>query len=492
MTYRILFLALFLLTPWAETPVEALNLERFKSAVNTEVAAARRVAPALGVHIVALDDEETVYAYNADTQRIIASNTKLFTTSTALDRLGPGYFFETEILIRGELRGGVLDGDLAVVGGGDPNLSGRHWAGDSYGAFRRWAEELRAAGIRRVDGDLVLVDGFFDREFVHPDWPKDQLTRWYEAPVAALSFNDNCVLLQVLPTGGEGRKAQVGTVPDLPIFRIASSAVTTRQSRSQWMKLSRRSGEEANVLTASGKIHHRTEKIDKWVTVADPVGYFGAALHAALEEEGIEVIGTERPSRALHGASGRRSDAPWRLVHVHRSDLLSTLEIINKRSQNFYTESLLKTLGASFCTEGSWDAGTRVVREFLAQVGLDSSEYNLADGSGMSRNNRFTPRQLTTLLGYVFRQPYGRELLASLPYSGERDLRWEDRLADPPYAGNVMAKTGTLNGVSTLSGYAKGRSGRLYAFSILCNSTRTNWQAQDAQDKIIRALIDHG
>jgi D-alanyl-D-alanine carboxypeptidase len=110
----------------------------------------------------------------------------------------------------------------------------------------------------------------------------------------------------------------------------------------------------------------------------------------------------------------------------------------------------------------------------------------------MSRRNRFTAAQLVLLLRHMYYHRWGRAYLQSLPYSGEEGLSWERRLERPPYRNNVYAKTGTLSGVSTLSGYAKGRSGTLYAFSILGNRTRSTWQARDAQDRILRALIDHG
>jgi len=475
-------------TPEGRTPEQRRAVNR---AVNAEVAAARRVAPALGVHVVEVGSGEEVYSFHADEPRIVASNTKLMTTAAALDRLGPGFFFETEVVARGAVEGGVLEGEVAVVGGGDPNLSGRHYFGDPYGPFREWAAALRARGVRQVAGDLVLVDGLFDDQLVHPDWPRDQLTRWYEAPVAALSYNDNCVLVKVSPAGGSpngavGRPAVVETVPPIELFEVESTASTTGNPGRQWLRIDREeAGGSEHVLTVAGRIYRGTEIFDKWVAVADPVGYFGAALEDALAEEGIEVEGAVRRVDALPGVG-------WWPVTTHRTDLLTTLEVINERSQNFYAESVLKLLGARLCGEGSWGAGLRVVAEFLAEAGIEPESYRMADGSGMSRNNRFTPRQLTRLLRHMFTHRWGPEWIRTLPYSGQRDLRWEKRLADPPYRGNVIAKTGSLNGVSTLSGYAKGRSGTLYAFSLLMNRTTANYRAKKAQDEILRALVDHG
>ncbi len=463
----------------------------FSGAVNSAVAAARHVGPAIGVHVLDLESGETVYSFYPDTQRIIASNTKLVTSAAALDRLGPGFFFETAVVVRGEIGGGTLRGELAVVGGGDPNFSGRHYQGDSFAPFRPWAAALKRLGVARVEGDLVLVDGLFDAEVVHPDWPRDQLTRWYEAPVAALSFNDNCVLVKVSPNGRPGGPARIETLPPVPLFEVESSARTTSRSRDAGLAIDRR--EASNVLTVRGRIYQRTESVDKWVAVADPVEYFGAAVRSALAGEGIEIAGEVRRSPALDRQPGHR----WYRLATHRSDLLTTLEVMNKRSQNFYAESLLKLLGARFCGRGrprpgSWSSGVEAAAEFLAEVGLEPGSYRLADGSGMSRNNQLTPWQLTRLLSHMYFHRWGSEFLNTLPYSGEHDLRWAERLAEVPYRGNVLAKTGSLSGVSALSGYAKARSGKVYAFSILMNRVRSKWRADQAQDRIVRAVIDHG
>ena len=479
----LLALALFLLSS-----SQARGGPELTAGVNAQVAAARRVAARLGVHVLELESGEAVYTYNATILRILASNTKLITSAAALDRLGPGYFFETEVLVRGELSDGLLTGDLAIVGGGDPNLSGRQYQGDAFGPFREWASALKSVGIQRVDGDLHLVHGLFDDQLVHVDWPRDQLTRWYEAPVAALAFNDNCVLVKVRPGARSGAAAQVEIVPPLELFQLESSASTTGSRRRAGLRIDRKETlSEEWVLTVAGRIHRRTESYDKWVAVADPVRFFGAALRAAFVEEGIEITGRVLPSPDL-----ARASAVWRRVTTHRTDLLTVLEVVNKRSQNFYAESVLKLLGALTCDRGSWPDGIRAASELLAEAGIDEGTYHLADGSGMSRENRFSPEQLTRLLRHMFFHRWGAQYVRTLPYSGERDLRWSRRLSDGPYRGNVMAKTGYLSGVSTLSGYAKARSGKVYAFSILMNGIRAEWRAKAAQDRIVRAVIDHG
>lgn len=449
-----------------------------EQAVGAEVARALRDTATMGVHIVELDSGETVYAYSPDEPRVIASNSKLFTTAAALDALGPGYFFETRLLMRGTADGGVLRGDLGVVGAGDPQISGREFGGDSYGAFRPWAAALRERGIRRVTGDLYLAHGLFEPLRVHPDWPRDQLAEWYEAPVDALSFEDNCILVRVSP-GKAGRPAVVETVPSVPIFQLDNRATTGSRRRGARLYV----GRTGSLLTVKGSINAGSGPFETWVTVPDPVLYFGSALRQALAEEGIAVAGRLRAVPELPGAV-------WERVAVHRSDLVTAIRTTNKRSQNFYAESLAKTLGAQRCSEGSWRQGVRAIGEFVVSIGVPRGSFNMVDGSGMSRANQFAPRAVTTLLRHMFFHPAGAEFAQSLPYSGEDNGSWKRRLAWAPYRGNVFAKTGTLNGVSALSGYAKAVSGKSYAFSILINRSRGD--ARGAEDRIVMALIDHG
>ena len=456
-------------------PESALN-----QAIGAEVGRASRDTAAMGVHIVELDTGETIYAYNPDEPRVIASNNKLFTTAAVLDALGPGYFFETRLLMRGGVEDGALRGDLGVVGAGDPQISGREYGGDSYAAFRPWAAALRERGIERVTGDLYLANGLFEPLLIHPDWPRDQLTDWYEAPVGALSFEDNCILVRVWP-GKPGHRAVVETVPAVHLLEIDNSATTSGKRRGSRLFV----GRVGTTLSVKGSIDAGSGPFETWITVPDPTLYFGAALRAALAEEGIRLEGRLRPTAELPGAV-------WERVAVHRSDLVTAIRTTNKRSQNFYAETLAKLLGAERCGQGSWAAGIRAIGEFLTSIGVPRGSFHMVDGSGMSRANEFAPRAFTILLRHMFFHAAGTEFAQSLPYSGEQDgvRSWKRRLASPPYRGNVFAKTGTLNGVSALSGYAKAVSGKTYAFSILINRSRGD--AHAAQDRIVMALIDNG
>jgi D-alanyl-D-alanine carboxypeptidase/D-alanyl-D-alanine-endopeptidase (penicillin-binding protein 4) len=466
--------------PASPVGVPAAGSTPLQQAVGLEVGRAVRLSSAMGVHIVEVGSGDVVYTYNADDPRTIASNTKLFTTAAALDAFGPGYLFETRLAMRGQVQDGVLHGDLGIVGGGDPNISGRAFDGDSYGAFRLWARELGARGVRRVEGDLYLDAGLFEPRQIHPQWPREQLASWYEAPVAGLSFNDNCILVRVSPRSSSGL-ASVETVPPVHVFQVANSAVTTNSRRGNRVTVMRREDR----LVVSGSISRSSGPLEVWVTVPDAVRYFGMAVIDAFAEEGIEVRGGPRPVARLPGPV-------WERVAVYRSSLLDAIRIANKRSQNFYAESLLKLLGAQRCGEGSWTAGARAVSDFMTSLGAPPGSFHMVDGSGLSRDNRFSPRAVTLLLRHMWNHPWGAEFVQSLPSAGELDASLHGRLRVAPYRANVFAKTGTIEGVSALSGYAKALSGKVYAFSILINRTRSVWQARQAQDHIVMALVDRG
>ncbi len=196
---------------------------------STRSRAASRGQPG-GISIQISDEEtgEVVFARNPDAPATIASVTKLISTATALHYLGPEYRFRTSFWRRGEVREGSLMGSLLVVGGGDPNISGRFYDDDINAVFDKWAEGLRQAGITRVVGEIVMNAAFFDSVGRHPDWPAGQESRWYQAPISALSYNDNVVLVSIRPGGRPGRPVGVSIEPPVDILRPVAAGANRR------------------------------------------------------------------------------------------------------------------------------------------------------------------------------------------------------------------------------------------------------------------------
>jgi PBP4 family serine-type D-alanyl-D-alanine carboxypeptidase len=459
-------------------PVDASRLRGALAA-----AAGRGKAVTFGIHVRDVDSGESLYGRRADEPSLLASNTKIFTTGAALDAFGPGHFLETRLLARGEIGDdGVLRGDLAVVGGGDPTFSWRQTReGDSYAAFRGWAAALRDLGVRRVEGELYLDHGLFEEPRQHPDWDPAKRMRWYQAPVDALAFNENTIEVYAEPASRAGLPARVALRPDLPSFELSSTVLTSPSWKGNRL-LVNRPGNDSRITVAGG-VYLRARKVDFDITVEDPVAYFGAALAAALGEEGIALDGRPRPVETLPGLA-------WAPVAVHRTMLFDVVEITNHESQNLFAETLFKLVGARLCGAGNWQRASQAVTELARSVGAEGDGLALHDGSGLSRQNEATPRQVTAFLAGMTRQPFRDAYVASMPTGGEEGTSLEKRLDEAPYPGRFFAKTGTLTGVSTLSGYARGPSGHLYAFSVL---TRGGvWQGRQVQDAVVRAIVDHG
>jgi serine-type D-Ala-D-Ala carboxypeptidase/endopeptidase (penicillin-binding protein 4) len=413
---------------------------------------------------------------------IPASNQKVITTAAALELLGPDFEFVTTVSTRGSVGvGGTLRGDLKVTGRGDPTIGARFHDGKTTAVFVEWANALKRAGIRTIDGDLVFEHGYFDVEFVHPTWPVNQLTSWYEAPVAALSLEEGCVSVRVRP-GRPGEPAIVRLDPPSSYFRVEN---TSRTRPGAGAIVTRKDDE--NTIVVGGHMKATAGELHVYVTVVNPILYFATVMRETFEANGIEVKGGIR-------LTPRDERTDWRTLTEYRTPLPVVVFVINKRSQNHHAEMLLKTLGAELRGEGSWVAGSAVVREWLEKrVGLDPQSFEIADGSGMSRGNRASAAAFVALLDYVWKKPYARDFLSSMPYTGEPEGRLRNRLRAEPYARQVFGKTGYLSGVIGLSGYIRAKSGRVYAFSMLFNNYKTGvWQVYQLQDEILKEVVTGG
>ncbi len=425
-----------------------------------------------------------VYARNPDQPETIASVTKMFSSAAALHYLGTDYKFRTTFWRRGDVQGGALTGALLVVGGGDPNISGRFYENDSFAVFDRWAQGLRQAGITRIAGDLILNASSFDGMYRHPDWPPDRDTRWYQAPVAALSYNDNVVIVSVGRGALPGAPAIVSIDPDTDVVQAVPRARTVGKIGRIQVAVSRPGG--SDTVYVDGTVPARYFRYSVPLAIDDPPKFFGAALRSRLRAAGIELAGNV-VERAV------RPDNAWTLVATTESDLIPTMAIANKHSQSFYAEQIFKTLAYEKTGRGTWEGALALEKQFLAAIGLDPARYELHDGSGLSPNNRVAARDLVAFLLALDRHPQGAIWRSTLAVSGDSEGSLRSRLTDSLTRGQVEAKTGTLNGVSTLAGYARAASGKTYAFAILLNdSWLGEGRAHGYQDRLVRTLIRKG
>ncbi|MFI5182390.1 MAG: D-alanyl-D-alanine carboxypeptidase/D-alanyl-D-alanine-endopeptidase [Thermoanaerobaculia bacterium] len=485
------FVAFACLTPAADAAVHRKRPAAPQTLAQrlTWLAKRRPVAASEYAVVVArVGETAPLVAVNADRPLILASTTKLFSSAAALDRLGGDYRFRTRLYRDSEIGpDGTLPGRLIVVGGGDPAISGRLYDDDPLTVFRPWAESLSRQGIRTVRDGLLLDTTFFDDVKAHPSWPEEQEARWYQAPVSALSYNDNVVLVRASGGLRPGRPAVLGFHPAGPYLLSLISHVSTTASRT-YIGVRRPVG--SRTVVAAGSVgRNRTWLGD--VTVPDPPLYFAAAFTRVLGEAGIRV---DAPPVEQAGPSASGEPAPARtLLHTHETPILTVLSVANKRSQSFFAEQILKTLGAEKRGVGSWENGLAEVAEFLKSLGLDPAAYQLADGSGRSRENRASARAYADFLeALATRWPRFETFEGTMPVSGDPDGTLRNRLQGSATFGKVTAKTGSISGVSTLCGYVTAKSGQRYVFSILINGGVSEKRGHAWQDRFLNELATFG
>lgn len=425
----------------------------------------------VGALVVRAGDGHAVFEREPDRPLIPASNMKLLTALAALEAWGPAHRFTTRVLAdRAPDADGVV-GWLAVVGDGDPGLTSEHWW--------RLAADLRRAGLRRVDGPIWLDDRAFDSQRWNPAWGEIG-SRAYEAPIGALMANYGAFLVEIQPGATPGAPARVALDPPVDFLHVSSNATTRAAGTPTKLAVDRRATPGAERVFVSGVIARSAEPSGYWRSVADPTRYAGSVLRMQLGAVGIQVAGAGKP--------GAAPAAGVELLAFEGETLARIVQLFLKYSTNPVAEMLFKGLGRAGSGEaGSWANGRVALRNSLARLGLPLAQLEMVDGSGLARANRVAPRTLVTALRTArdaFR--FGPELQAALPIAN-RDGTLKKRLKAAP--DSVRAKTGLLDGVTGLSGYADGPDG-LLVFSVLANGHRRgDAAAMAALDGFAAALV---
>lgn len=438
------------------------------------------------------DSGRALYSLNPDLPLKPASNIKLFTSAAALYFLGDDFRYQTLVTRRGPHRGNTLYGDLVVIGSGDPSISGRFVENhDRTAIFQCWADVLKQKGIERITGDVVGIDDAFDDVCQAPGWPEEDRGEWYCAEISALAYNDNCVDLRWEGTDGDNLEpAHFELIPSTGYVQVINF-VTTSQDGGDYDRFYYRS-ERSNTITVRGRIGRGDQVFDS-ASVFNPTLYFTTVLTEVLRQKGIEVGGLPRDADEFEDKSVfQRSLEP---VTVHESPpLADILTVINRNSHNFYAEQVFKTLGKRLQGEGSFEAGARSVLQYVEEVGLDQEGLTLVDGSGLSRQNRASANQISSVLLAVNATADGPLFRDTLPLGGRTGslrhrFQSDDRLKK--MAPRVRAKTGYIRGCHALSGWVETRAGQFICFSILCNDLpMTNSQTKLLIERLVALAAD--
>ena len=442
-----------------------------RGSINAKLAKAEGKRGTAGCMIVDLDTGDTIVSHNADTPLTPASNMKLLTTIAALEQLGPDFEFVTRVMSRGSIRNGTLTGDLCIMGGGDPNISGRFHEDDPTALFKQWGAKLKEAGITNVSGDLQYDSTLFGGDAYCEGWPQDdQYIKWYCAEVSALAFNDNCVGIRVLPTK-PGQAAKIEVIPPTSYVKIVNETRTAAGRKGAEIGILRPRG--TNTITVKGTVYEQAT----WgyftdVTVSDPAAFAATVFKETLQSAGVTVQGSVTPITVTNELMKNYTR------HIeHRSALLKALPPINTNSQNLHAEMLFRQLGVRYSGKGTFKTGAAAMGAFLKEEGLLSEKTRIADGSGLARGNDVSARLIVKLLQKAAEGEYFDAFKGSLAVGGETGTL-EKRLKDKSVRGSVYAKTGYINGVRSLSGYLITDERRI-AFSMLMNNCVYTKQMQD-------------
>ncbi|HXD33249.1 MAG TPA: D-alanyl-D-alanine carboxypeptidase/D-alanyl-D-alanine-endopeptidase [Pyrinomonadaceae bacterium] len=432
-------------------------------------------APAIvAVKVASLDTGRVLFEENAHKLVRPASNMKLYTVATALDRLTPDFRFSTSAYARSKPdQDGTLRGDLTIYGRGDPSLAARFNNGDYLKGIDDLATKIANSGLKRVEGDLIGDETYFTGPPYGSGWEWEDLTWYYGAEVSSLTVNDNALDLFIKPGAQVGAPALITTGPSIPYLTIVNHVTTaakgTRRSLTIYRPLA------VNTLEVSGTIALDDRGYTGGVGVARPGLMFMNMLRAALQQHGVKIKGQTRTitDRATAGTVSDANELARLMSPPFSVVAANTL----KPSQNLYTEIILRTLGeivpspptATPAVRNSEDAGLEVVKVFLREAGVNPDTVVLSDGSGLSRNDMISVDSNVQLLTYMSRHKYFATWKDALPIAGV-DGTLRNRMRGTVAENNLRAKTGSLASASSLSGYVTSAAGENLVFSIIVNN----------------------
>ncbi|HSI65792.1 MAG TPA: D-alanyl-D-alanine carboxypeptidase/D-alanyl-D-alanine-endopeptidase [Planococcus sp. (in: firmicutes)] len=437
----------------------------------------------IGVSVREAETGEIVFEEFGDIRLKPASNMKLFTAAAALENLGQEYRFSTELRMDGKIVEGVLDGNLYLVGKGDPTL-----LEEDFGLL---AARLAALKIHRITGNLIGDDSWYDdvrlsSGITHPDE-----VHYYAAEVSALTaspskdYDTGSVLVEISTGTEEGSGTKVSVTPETDHVSIMNNSITVSASSPNTLSITRR--RSANEIVIDGGMPLEEERISQWVAVSDPTMHALRVFNKALLNAGIQT--SEKFELKQSQASDERV-----LLAERKSIRLSELLIpFMKLSNNGIGEILTKEMGKVLRQEGTWDAGLAVIEETSSRLGVNTKTMQFKDGSGMSHVNLIPANEITQLLYVAQQSSWFEPFLTALPVAGVEERMiggtLRNRMNEGFAKGNVFAKTGTLATASSLAGYATTRDGERMIFSVIVNNDLT--ENKSLEDSIANTIAGY-
>jgi D-alanyl-D-alanine carboxypeptidase/D-alanyl-D-alanine-endopeptidase (penicillin-binding protein 4) len=481
------------------------SLENLGARIAGHIAQPRFARAAWGAKVVSLATGKVVFEHDSGRYLNPASNAKLYTAALALDALGDDYRIKTSLYAASRPdRAGRLPGDLLVYGRGDPSIAASFNGGDYYAALDPFAQALAAAGVRRIDGDLIGDESYFRGPPLGAGWGWTDLQWYYGAETSSLSINDNALDLFVKPGTKTGIPCRISTGPATPLVTLINRTRTAELGSKRTIGIYRPLGE--NVIYISGQMRIDDPGYTVHVAVHKPAILFVEMLKQVLERHGIAIKGKAYAVDWLY-----REVTPVdlsRLVElgsVYSRPMRDIVRLMLKVSQNLYAELLLLQVGARAVGAAAVNAGDGVRVKAADQNGAEARELTteqegveqmnlflsraikdergalLEEGSGLSRRDIVTPASMVALLAFMSRHKLADVFRESLPVAGG-DGTLQNRMKGTAGAGNIRAKTGTLQYVNALSGYLTTAAGEQLAFSIMLNNYSSDGSTSPRDD----------
>jgi D-alanyl-D-alanine carboxypeptidase/D-alanyl-D-alanine-endopeptidase (penicillin-binding protein 4) len=433
----------------------------------------------LGVLVYSLSRQETLFDLNGEAPLMPASAVKLLTAHVALKKLGPDYTYKTEVFYDKAPKNGVLEGNLYLRGGGDPSLVTER--------LFLLAADVARADIREVRGNLVVDDWAFDQIRHDPRRIPTETDRPYNAPVGGLSFNYNSTTVYFRPGDKLGDPARVFVEPDTGYVTLKNDASTSKAGSAYKIDAVRADGgDQGDTIRVRGSIPLGMTEQRRYFNIVSPSSYAGYGFRSMLEMRGIKfgakskIIHDQVPASAL------------KVAEMSSLPLSEIVKLMNKYSNNFIADSIIKTLGKELKgAPGTMDKGLEVLNEEALRLGLNTKGLHLVSGSGLTRDNRMSPRQFIQLINAAYLDfEVLPELLTSLPIAG-RDGTLRNRMHGTQAYGRLRGKTGTIDGVGSITGVVQSRGGELLAFAVLMNdASKDAVKIRTWQDPLGQALAE--
>jgi serine-type D-Ala-D-Ala carboxypeptidase/endopeptidase (penicillin-binding protein 4) len=446
----------------------------------SEILRRPELAPAMiGIKVASLDTGKVLFEQNANKLLSPASNMKLYTVAAGLDRLSPDYHFVTSVYAGAKPdASGTVHGDLTVYGRGDPSIAAR-FNGDYFKGVDDLAARIAAAGVKRVEGDLVGDESYFSGPPYSSGSQWEDLQWGFGAEVSALSINDNLVNLSITPGRQVGSSAVVSIEPPNPLLTINNHLTTAAKGTKRNMLVHRAPGSDS--VEIQGSMSLDDPGFSARLGVARPALLFVYLLRSALAKKGVVVSGKTRtiaPRLFAGPANATTAAGLIELTNLQSPPFSLIAAQTLKPSQNLYAELILRTLGrVAAATSSSLpdvartseSNGVEVVATFLREAGVDPASLSLSDGSGLSRDDMVTAEATLQLLTYMRRHRYANAFREALPIAGV-DGTIRNRMKGTPAQTNLRAKTGELRSASSLSGFVTTAAGEELVFSIMVNN----------------------